>query len=80
LKTQEADTLDGYGHSDGEIRRLEDSDEVTQLMLRLDPQEARVVRMYHLEGLSYQQISREVGISENSIGPVLTRARSKMRG
>jgi len=45
----------------------------------LDPQEARVVRMYHLEGMSYEQISHEVGLSENSIGPVLSRARGKMR-
>ncbi len=48
-------------------------------MLRLDPQEASVVRMYHLEGKSYEEISKVVGMSENSIGPVLTRARSKMR-
>ena len=59
--------------------RLENVEEVRELMTRLDPQEARVVRMYHLEGMSYQQISQEVGLSENSIGPVLRRARGKMR-
>jgi RNA polymerase sigma-70 factor (ECF subfamily) len=62
------------------ITRFENVEEVRELMLRLDPQEARVVRMYHLEGMSYQQISQEVGLSENSIGPVLSRARGKMRG
>ena len=46
-------------------------------MLRLDPQEASVVRMYHLEGKSYEEISKVVGMSENSIGPVLTRARGR---
>ena len=66
-------------HDDDSIARLENVDEVRSLMMRLDPQEARVVQMYHLEGKSYQQISQEVGLSENSIGPVLTRARSKMR-
>jgi RNA polymerase sigma-70 factor, ECF subfamily len=66
-------------HADG-ITRFENVDDVRELMTRLDPQEARVVRMYHLEGMSYQQISQEVGLSENSIGPVLSRARGKMRG
>lgn len=59
--------------------RIENQEEVQRLMLRLDPQEANVVRMYHLEGKSYEEISRVVGMSENSIGPVLSRARAKMR-
>jgi len=71
--------LEQLGHEDREINRLDDVDQVNQLMLRLDPQEAQVVRMYHLEGLSYEQIGRAVGMNENSIGPVLFRARSKMR-
>ncbi|WP_146403823.1 sigma-70 family RNA polymerase sigma factor [Planctomycetes bacterium CA13] len=66
----------GNGHHS----RIENSEEVQQLMLRLDPQEANVVRMYHLEGKTYQEISQVVGMSENSIGPVLSRARAKMRG
>ncbi len=67
-------------NSDSEHSRIENREEVQQLMLRLDPQEANVVRMYHLEGKSYQEISRTVGMAENSIGPVLSRARAKMRG
>lgn len=59
--------------------RIENREEVQKLMLRLEPQEASVVRMYHLEGKSYEEISQLVGMSENSIGPVLTRARAKMR-
>ena len=59
--------------------RMENQEEVQKLLLRLDPKEANVVRMYHLEGKSYQEISRIVGMSENSIGPVLSRARDKMR-
>jgi RNA polymerase sigma-70 factor (ECF subfamily) len=62
-----------------EKTRFDNVDELRELMLRLDPQEAKVVRMYHLEGMSYQQISQEVGLSENSIGPMLSRARGKMR-
>ena len=59
--------------------RMENSEEVQQLLLRLDPREANVVRMYHLEGKSYEEISRAVGMSQNSIGPLLSRAREKMR-
>jgi RNA polymerase sigma-70 factor (ECF subfamily) len=35
--------------------------------------------MYHLEGKSYQEISRSVGLAENTVGPMLSRARAKMR-
>ncbi len=59
--------------------RIENQEEVRHLLSRLDPKEANVVRMYHLEGKSYQEISRIVGMSENSIGPVLSRARDKLR-
>lgn len=59
--------------------RIENKEEVERLMARLDPQESNVVRMYHLEGMSYAEISKVVGMAENSIGPMLTRARQKMR-
>ncbi|EMI57624.1 RNA polymerase sigma-E factor-like protein [Rhodopirellula sallentina SM41] len=64
--------------SDADIQRIEDTEEVEHLMTRLDPREANVVRMYHLEGKSYQEISQAVGVSENTIGPLLHRARQKM--
>jgi RNA polymerase sigma-70 factor (ECF subfamily) len=41
--------------------------------------EAEVVRMYHLEGKTYQEISMQIGMAENSIGPILSRARDKLR-
>lgn len=59
--------------------RIENREEVQRLLMRLDPKEANVVRMYHLEGKTYEEISRVVGLSANSIGPVLSRARDKMR-
>jgi RNA polymerase sigma-70 factor, ECF subfamily len=37
------------------------------------------VRLYHLEGKSYHEISRVVGVPENSIGPLLTRVRARLR-
>jgi RNA polymerase sigma-70 factor (ECF subfamily) len=64
---------------EGPPQRIENQEEVQKLLTRLDPQEANVVRMYHLEGKSYAEISQAVGMTENSIGPVLSRARAKMR-
>lgn len=64
--------------SDAAIQRIENVEEVEHLMTRLDPREASVIRMYHLEGKTYQEISQAVGVNENSIGPLLHRARQKM--
>jgi RNA polymerase sigma-70 factor (ECF subfamily) len=58
---------------------LADRDEIERLLHELDAAEADVVRMYHLEGKTYQEIGSAVGISENSVGPLLSRAREKMR-
>jgi RNA polymerase sigma-70 factor (ECF subfamily) len=59
--------------------RFGDHEEVERLLGGLQGAEAQVVRMYHLEGKSYQEISVAVGMPENSIGPILSRARNKMR-
>ncbi|MDW8036808.1 MAG: sigma-70 family RNA polymerase sigma factor [Thermoguttaceae bacterium] len=54
-------------------------EEVERLLSQLDGVEAQIVRMFHLEGKSYQEISQATGLSENSIGPILSRARAKLR-
>ena len=59
--------------------RLSDRDEVERLLDELEGAEAQIVRMYHLEGKSYREISQATGMAENSIGPTLTRARTKLR-
>lgn len=65
----------------GEVeQRLADREEVTRLLGLLDGDEAQVVRLYHLEGKSYQEIGATVGMPENSVGPTLSRARQKLRG
>jgi RNA polymerase sigma-70 factor, ECF subfamily len=71
----EVHLADGYSP----VQPVSDRDEVARLLDELEGMEAQVVRMYHLEGKSYQEISSAVGMPENSIGPTLSRAREKMR-
>ena len=52
---------------------------VAQLLNVLGGNEREVVKLYHLEGRSYQEISGLTGVPENSIGPTLSRARQKLR-
>jgi RNA polymerase sigma-70 factor (ECF subfamily) len=59
--------------------RMADIEQIERLLGGLRDTEAQVVRMYHIEGKSYQEISLAVGLPENSIGPILSRARNKMR-
>ncbi|MCO6048043.1 sigma-70 family RNA polymerase sigma factor [Aeoliella sp. ICT_H6.2] len=59
--------------------RIEDREEVAQMLESLAGTEAEVVRLYHMEGKSYGEISQAVDVPENTIGPMLTRARTKLR-
>ncbi len=60
-------------------QRLSDQDEVQRLLGGLQGTEAQVVRLFHLEGKTYREISSVIGMPENSIGPILSRARNKLR-
>lgn len=60
-------------------QRITDREEVDRLMQGLRDDEARVVRLFHLEGKSYAEISLATGVPENSIGPTLSRVRDKLR-
>jgi RNA polymerase sigma-70 factor (ECF subfamily) len=60
-------------------QRISDREEVDRLLGELRGSEAAVVRMYHLEGKTYREISHVVGMPENSVGPMLSRARTKLR-
>ena len=66
-------------NTSGAEERLANQEEVHRLLGELDGEEADIVRLYHLEGKTYHEISRETGVPENSIGPALSRARAKMR-
>jgi RNA polymerase sigma-70 factor, ECF subfamily len=60
-------------------QRVMDEEEITRMLSSLKGIEAEVVRMFHLEGKTYQEISMQIGMAENSIGPILSRARDKLR-
>jgi RNA polymerase sigma-70 factor (ECF subfamily) len=58
---------------------LESLEEVQKLLHRLPARERQVVRLFYLEGRTYEEISTELHIPVNSIGPILSRARKKLR-
>lgn len=60
-------------------KRIRDRDEVERLLSGLGEREANAVRMYHLEGRTYQEIGTQIGVPANSVGPMLSRARARMR-
>jgi RNA polymerase sigma-70 factor, ECF subfamily len=62
-----------------EHQRIDDREEILRLLQELPAEDAAIVRRFHLEGKSYRDISAELGIPENTIGPTLTRARERMR-
>lgn len=64
---------------DNHERRIDAKDEVEWLLTDLPPQDAEIVRRYHLHGKTYREISRDLGVPENSIGPTLSRARQRLR-
>ncbi len=57
----------------------DDHEEIQNMIKQLPPADAQIVEQYHLQGKSYQQISTDLDIPENSIGPTLSRARNRMR-
>lgn len=55
------------------------AEEVDLMLKGLPEQEATVIKLYHLQYLNYRQIGKQIGISENSVGPILARARLRLR-
>jgi RNA polymerase sigma-70 factor (ECF subfamily) len=59
---------------------LERLEEVERLLSKLPTREREVVRLHYIEGRTYEEISMELNIPVNTIGPILSRARKKLRG
>jgi RNA polymerase sigma-70 factor (ECF subfamily) len=58
---------------------LESLEEVEKILGKLPGRDREVVRLYYLEGRSYEEISTQLHIPVNTIGPILSRARKKLR-
>jgi RNA polymerase sigma-70 factor, ECF subfamily len=59
---------------------LDTLEEVGKLLKKLPNRERTVVRLFYLEGRSYEEISTELSIPVNSVGAILSRARKKLKG
>ncbi len=65
--------------SSGEVEPVAAADAVERMLRGLPDHEAEVVRLYHLKHLNYRQISKQLGIPENSVGPILSTARRRLQ-
>ena len=65
--------------SSAEVEPMAAAEEVERMLAGLAPREAEVVRLYHLNFLNYRQIGKQLGIPENSVGPILAKARQNLR-
>jgi RNA polymerase sigma-70 factor (ECF subfamily) len=62
-----------------DIEAIVSAEEVERMLEDLPPREAEVVRLYHLKYQNYRQISKKLAIPENTIGPILAKARKRLR-
>lgn len=78
------------GHSNAHRAIVEDEDrseaepvlaaeEVERMLAGLAERDAEVIRLYHLKYLNYRQIGKQLNIPENSIGPILVKARRQLK-
>src|SRR5438309_9522256 len=58
---------------------LERQEEVLKLLKRLPSKEREVVRLFYLEGRTYEEISAALNMPVNTIGPVLSRAKKRLK-
>lgn len=61
------------------VAALVDREAIESLLGTLDDTEARLVRLHYLEAKSYGEIGQLTGLPLGSIGPMLSRARQKLR-
>ncbi|MHC5540580.1 RNA polymerase sigma factor [Singulisphaera rosea] len=63
----------------GEAESIATAEEVERMLENLPEREAEVIKLYHLKYLNYRQIGKQLGIPENSVGPILASARKRLR-
>lgn len=75
------DDLAGGGSEDmlAALIQTEDSQRLRTMLGRLNEGDQAVLRMFFLDGLTYAEIGRDLGISINTVGPKLQRAQKRLR-
>jgi RNA polymerase sigma-70 factor (ECF subfamily) len=61
------------------IISVEDRKRLAAEIARLSERHQELARLFYMEGRSYREISQQLGISMNSIGPTLQRVHEKLR-
>lgn len=67
-----------FDGSSAEIEPVLALAEVDRLLGMLEPDDARIVRLYHVEFLGYRDIARKLDIDEQEIAEVLRNARKRL--
>ncbi|MFK8111354.1 MAG: RNA polymerase sigma factor [Rubripirellula sp.] len=62
-----------------ELIAAEQQEKLHQLLDRLSPKQRNVVVLFHLQGMSYVEISEKLEMPIGSIGPTLRRSEAKLR-
>ena len=70
---------DGADESVAAQRSVESLEEVERLLRKLSGRDREVVRLFYLEGRTYEEISTDLDIPVNTLGAMLSRARTKLR-
>ena len=65
--------------ADAALQAAERAARLREALFRLDPKDREALRLFHLEGLPYAEISRRTGIPQGALGMALTRARERLR-
>jgi RNA polymerase sigma-70 factor (ECF subfamily) len=61
------------------LKGMERLEEVERLLRKLKGSDREIVRLFYLEGRTYEEISTELNLPVNTIGAKLSRARAKLR-
>lgn len=68
----------GQNTASAETAGLEMRNALHETMAELSERDQRVLRLFYFDGRDYQSIARTLGLSVNSVGAALTRARGKL--
>ena len=62
-----------------QLMNLESRSRIRLKLAMLKPADRQVIELFHFENLGYREIAMRMGMSENSVGPRLTRAQRRLK-